>query len=84
MKNKEHKSKEHKKKSDNKTTEKKKREHRMTFLLSEDEKRVVDWYVKKHSIENRSNWLRALTLQAIHQHLEEDLPMLFSEYEMRR
>lgn len=61
-----------------------KRTHRITVLFSEEEKRVVEEYIRRHRISNRSNWMRELTLRSIFAHLDQDLPMLFSEYEMRR
>ncbi len=61
-----------------------KRSHRVTFLLSEEEKQIVDSYLQKRRISNRSNWIRELVLRSISRHLDEDLPMLFTEHEMRR
>ncbi len=61
-----------------------KRDYRLTFSLNEEEKRVVEQYLQSHQISNRSNWAREVILRSILAHEELDLPMLFSEYEMRR
>lgn len=61
-----------------------KRKSRFTFLVNEEEKRIIEGYLRQHRIENRSNWMREQILRTICKSLDEDLPMLFSEHEMRR
>ena len=61
-----------------------KRERRMSILLSEDEQLIVDRYLEKYKITNRSRWLRETILMFIHKNMEEDYPTLFGEHDMRR
>ena len=61
-----------------------KRERRMSILLSEDEQLIVDRYLEKYKITNKSRWLREIILMFIHKNMEEDYPTLFGEHDMRR
>ncbi len=61
-----------------------KRERRMSILLSEDEQQIVDRYLEKYKITNKSRWLRETILMFIHKNMEEDYPTLFGEHDMRR
>ncbi|MBB3894987.1 hypothetical protein M1B74_06955 [Bacteroides pyogenes] len=61
-----------------------KRERRMSILLSEDEQLIVDRYLAKYKITNKSRWLRETILMFIHRNMEEDYPTLFGEHDMRR
>ena len=61
-----------------------KRERRMSILLSEDEQLIVDRYLEKYKITNKSRWLRETILMFIHKNMEEDYPTLFGEHDMRR
>ena len=61
-----------------------KRERRMSILLSEDEQLIVDRYLEKYKISNKSRWLRETILMFIHKNMEEDYPTLFGEHDMRR
>ena len=56
------------------------RRQRMVCLMSEEEVRIVDRYLKKYQITNKARWLRAF----IHQNMEDDYPTLFKEHDMRR
>lgn len=60
------------------------RSQRMTFLLSEDEKALVDRYLSKYHIGNRSRWMRETLLSFILEKLGQDYPTLFDEHDMRR
>jgi hypothetical protein len=60
------------------------RDRRLTCLLSKEEQRVIDQYLSKYKISNKSRWLRETVLSVIHQHMEEDYPTLFCEHDMRR
>ena len=60
------------------------RTERLTTLLSPDEKQMVDNYLRKYHIENRSRWMRETLLSFILQNLELDYPTLFDEHDMRR
>ena len=61
-----------------------KRHQRIVCLMSEEEIRIVDSYLKKYRITNKSRWFRETILSFIHQNLEEDYPTLFNEHDMRR
>ena len=56
----------------------------MVCLMSEEEVRIVDNYLKKYKISNKARWLRETVLTFIHQKMEEDYPTLFNEHDMRR
>ena len=60
------------------------RGRRMSILLSEDEQLIVDRYLEKYKITNKSRWLRETILMFIHKNMEEDYPTLFGEHDMRR
>ena len=66
------------------TPEEPKREQRMVCLMSEEELRIVDRYLEKYKITNKSRWLRETILMFIHKNMEEDYPTLFGEHDMRR
>lgn len=61
-----------------------KRKQRMVCLMSEEEMRIVDCYLKKYRITNKGRWLRETVLAFIYRKTEEDYPTLFSEHDMRR
>ena len=61
-----------------------KRERRMSILLSDDAQLIVDRYLEKYKITNKSRWLRETILMFIHKNMEEDYPTLFGEHDMRR
>ncbi len=60
------------------------RRQRMVCLMSEEEERIVERYLNKYRITNKSRWLRETVLAFIHQKMEEDYPTLFNEHDMRR
>lgn len=61
-----------------------KRERRMILLLSDSEQKIIDNYLSKYKIKNKSRWLRETVLAFIHKNMEEDYPTLFAEHDMRR
>ena len=61
-----------------------KRRQRMVCLMSEEEVRIVDNYLKRYKITNKARWLRETVLAFIYQKMEEDYPTLFNEHDMRR
>lgn len=67
-----------------KQVESAKRERRMSILLSNEEQQIVDRYLEKYKISNKSRWLRETILMFIYKNMEEDYPTLFGEHEMRR
>ena len=60
------------------------RKQRMVCLMSEEEVRIVDAYLKKYKISNKARWFRETVLTFIRQKMEEDYPTLFNEQDMRR
>ena len=52
------------------TPEEPKREQRMVCLMSEEELRIVDRYLEKYKITNKSRWLRETILMFIHKNME--------------
>ena len=60
------------------------RKERITCLLSTEEKRIMDSYLRKYHIENRSRWMRETLIAFMLQNLEKDYPTLFDEHDMRR
>lgn len=60
------------------------RRTRLTCLVSDEEMRIIDGYLKKYKISNKSRWMRQTLLISIHQTMMEDYPTLFNEHDMRR
>lgn len=60
------------------------RNHRISFVLNEEEVDLIDFYLKKYKIENRSRWYRETIISHILKSLDKDYPTLFGENEMRR
>ena len=60
------------------------RHARLVCLVSDDEMRIIDSYLRKYKIENKSRWMRETLLAFIHQKLDQDYPTLFNEHDMRR
>ena len=56
----------------------------MSILLSDEEQLIVDRYLEKYKITNKSRWLRETILMFIHKNMEEDYHTLFGEHDMRR
>jgi hypothetical protein len=61
-----------------------KRQHKVTCLLSDEDMRIIDRYLQKYKISNRSRWIRETILASICRSMEEDYPTLFNEHDMRR
>lgn len=61
-----------------------KRQQKVTCLLSDEEMRIIDRYLEKYKISNRSRWMRETILASIFRSMEEDYPTLFNEHDMRR
>ena len=60
------------------------RKRRMSILLSDEEQHIVDSYLEKYKIANKSRWLRETILMFVYKNMEEDYPTLFGEHDMRR
>ena len=54
------------------------------FMLSDEEYDVINFYLKKYKIGNRSRWFRETIINHILKNMDMDYPMLFEENEMRR
>ena len=54
------------------------------FMLTEDEYQLIDFYLRKYKITNRSRWFRETVLNYIFKNMDQDYPTLFTENEMRR
>lgn len=61
-----------------------KRQRRMVCLMNEDEHSIVEDYLEKYKITNRSHWFRETILMHIYKTMEADYPTLFNEHDMRR
>lgn len=60
------------------------RRKRIVALVSDEEDRLIENYLKKYKITNKSNWMRETLLAFIYKNLDEDYPTLFNEHDMRR
>lgn len=60
------------------------RTDRYSFLVSQEEKNLIESYLKKYGIENHSRWMRETLISFILKNLDQDYPTLFNEQEMRR
>ena len=60
------------------------RHSRFVCLVSDEEMKIIDDYLKKYRIGNKSNWMRETLLSFIYKNLDEDYPTLFGEHDMRR
>ena len=60
------------------------RTKKLHFMVSEEEFELIDSYLKKYKINNRSRWFRRLMIGHILKNYEENYPTLFNENEMRR
>ena len=60
------------------------RRSRVVCLVSDEEMKIIDDYLKKYRISNKSNWMRETLLSFIYKNLDEDYPTLFGEHDMRR
>ena len=61
-----------------------KRTKRLTCLVNDNENRIIDNYLTKYNIKNKSTWMRETILWFIYTRIEADYPTLFSDHEMRR
>ena len=62
------------------TPEEPKREQRMVCLMSEEELRIVDRYLEKYKITNKSRWLRETILMFIHKNIDRKSTRLNSSH----
>ena len=55
-----------------------------SFLVNPEEKQMIENYLRKYKIRNRSRWMRETLVTFIIKNLDQDYPTLFDEQEMRR
>ncbi len=60
------------------------RDKRLTCLVNEKENEIIDNYLQRYNIRNKSTWMRETILWFIYTRAETDYPTLFSDHEMRR
>lgn len=60
------------------------RNKRVVFTLNDDEHDLIQFYLKKYKISNRSRWYRETVISHILKNMDQDYPTLFEENEMRR
>ena len=54
------------------------------ILLSDEEQQMIDRYLEKYKITNKSRWIRETILFSVLKNMSEDYPTLFGEHDMRR
>lgn len=60
------------------------RTKRVVFTLADEEFELIQLYLKKNKITNRSRWYRETILTHVLQSMNKNYPTLFEENEMRR
>ncbi len=60
------------------------RTKKINIMVSQEEFELIEFYLKKYKITNRSRWFRQLMIGHILRNFEQDYPTLFNENEMRR
>lgn len=60
------------------------RDKRVVFMINKEEEDLINMYLKKYKISNRSRWYRHTIMEHVLKILSQDYPTLFDENEMRR
>lgn len=60
------------------------RTNKVVFTLNDDEYDLIQFYLKKYKISNRSRWYRETIINHMLKNMDHDYPTLFEENEMRR
>ena len=60
------------------------RNKKVEFMLNEYEFELINHYLKKYNINNKSRWYRETIMSHILKSMDLDYPTLFDENEMRR
>ena len=60
-----------------------KRTNRITLVLNDEEAKMLNRFLSKYKIKNKSRWMRETLLLSVLKRFEEDYPTLFQEKEMR-
>jgi hypothetical protein len=53
------------------------RTHKQVFVLNDEENKVLNRYIAKYKIQNKSKFIRETLMMAVIRKLEEDHPRLF-------
>ncbi len=57
----------------------KKREHRTSFMLTDEENSAIEMYCKKYKIRNKSKFMREAVLRTVMEKFLDDYPTLFEK-----
>ncbi len=60
------------------------RTKKVVFTLADEEYELINLYLKKYKITNRSRWYRETILTHVLKSMDKNYPTLFEENEMRR
>ena len=60
------------------------RNKKVVFTLNDEEYNLIQFYLKKYKITNRSRWYRETIINHMLKNMDQDYPTLFEENEMRR
>jgi hypothetical protein len=60
------------------------RTKKVVFTLNDEEYNLIQFYMKKYKITNRSRWYRETIINHMLKNMDQDYPTLFEENEMRR
>ena len=60
------------------------RSKKVVFTLNDEEYDLLQFYLKKYKISNRSRWYRETIINHMLKNMDQDYPTLFEENEMRR
>ena len=60
------------------------RSKRLVVMINDREARIINDYLEKNRILNKSTWARETILHFIYRNMVEDYPTLFDEHDMRR
>ena len=56
-----------------------KRTHRISFLMNDEEQKILDKYVSKYKVENVSKFVREAVIRTALRQLDQDRPTLFDQ-----
>lgn len=73
-----------KKKIDISRKEEQRRRKRITCLVSDREDEIINNYLERFNIKNKSTWVRETILHFVYENTENNYPTLFNDHEMRR
>lgn len=60
------------------------RTNKVVITLNDEEYELIQFYLKKYKITNRSRWYRETIINHMLKNMDKDYPTLFEENEMRR